>query len=82
MIKLTSSIFMSSDNFFIFFLHIQHCLKIHQLNIIKMIKKCYKKAHERYQSLSKEEKEKKPQYGRERYKNLPEDERQKLVEYR
>ena len=42
-----------------------------------------KKAHgERYQSLSKEEKEKKKQqYGCVRYKNLPEDEKQKL-EYR
>ena len=32
-----------------------------------------KKAHERYQSLSKEEKENKRQYRCERYKNLPED---------
>ena len=33
--------------------------KIHQLNIVKIIKKYYqKKACERYQSLSKEEKEK------------------------
>ena len=29
-----------------------------------------KKAHERYQNLSKEEKEKKQQYDLERYKNL------------
>ena len=44
--------------------------------------KCYqenkerpqKKARERYQNLSKEEK-KKQQYGRERYKNLSEDEK-------
>ena len=42
----------------------------------------HKKACERYQSLSKEEKVKKRQYGRERYKNLPADEKQKLVEYR
>ena len=34
---------------------------------------------ERYQSLSKEGKEKKQQYGHEKYKNLPEDEKQKLV---
>ena len=34
-------------------------LKIHQPNIIKIIKKNYEKARERYQSLSKEEKEKK-----------------------
>ena len=33
-------------------------------------------------SFSKEEKEKKRQYGHERYKNLPQDEKQKLVEYR
>ena len=32
-----------------------------------------KKACERYQNLSKEEKEKKQHYGRERYKNLSED---------
>ena len=36
----------------------------------------------RYQNLSKEEKEKKQQYGRECYKNLSEDEKDKLVEYR
>ena len=41
-----------------------------------------KKACERNQSLSKEEKEKKQQYGRERYKNLSEHKKQKLVEYR
>ena len=41
------------------------CLKIHQPNIIKMIEKNYKKAHERYQSFSKEETGKKRQNGRE-----------------
>ena len=41
-----------------------------------------KKAHERYQNVSKEEKEKKRQHGCERYKNLSEGEKQKLVEYR
>ena len=47
-------------NFFInFFLHVQKSLKIHQLNIIKITKKVYKKAPGRYQSRSKEEKEKK-----------------------
>ena len=40
------------------------------------------KASERYQNLSKGEKEKNQQYGRERHKNLSEDEKQKLVEYR
>ena len=53
------------------------CLKIHQLSIIKIIK-----TSEKYPSLSKEEKEKKQQYGCERYKNILEDEEQKLVEYR
>ena len=41
-----------------------------------------KKACGRYQSLSKEEKEKKQQYGRERYKNLAKDEEQKLFDYK
>ena len=45
-------------------------------------KRLPKKVRERYQSLSKEEKGKKQQYGRERYKNLYEDGKQKLVEYR
>ena len=40
--------------------------------------KTTKKTHERYQNISKEEKEKKWRYGRERYKNLSEDERQKF----
>ena len=39
-----------------------------------------KKACEKY--LSKEERNKKRQYGREQCRNLPEDERQRLVEYR
>ena len=43
------------------------------------IERLPKKARERYQSLSKEEKENKKNY-REQYKNLPEDEKQKLVE--
>ena len=41
--------------------------------------KLQKKARERYQSLSKEEKQKKQQYGCGQYKNLPEDEKKKLV---
>ena len=41
-----------------------------------------KKAHERCQNLSKDENEKKRQYGRECYKYLSEDEKQKLFEYR
>ena len=55
---------MSADNFFSIFLHIQNCLKIHQLYINEIIKKDHqKKARERYQNLSKEEKDKKQQYG-------------------
>ena len=57
-------------------------LKIHQLNVIKIIKRDYKSAREVYQGLSQEEKEKKQQYSCKRYKALPEDEKQKLVEYR
>ena len=49
---------------------------------MKKIKKDYEKAHERYQNLSKEEKEKKWHYGGKRYKNLSEDEKSKLVGYR
>ena len=41
-----------------------------------------KKAHERYQNLSKEGKEKKQQYGRERYESLSEKKKQKLFKYR
>ena len=61
--------------FYKFFLY--KWLKFYQLNIIKKIKKDYKKnkARERYQNLSKKEKEKKQQYGLERYKNLSEDEK-------
>ena len=49
---------------------------------MKINKDWKKKACERCQNLSKEEKEKKRQQGRERYNNLPENEKQKLVEYR
>ena len=49
---------------------------------MKINKDWKKKACERCQNLSKEEKEKKRQQGRERYNNLPEHEKQKLVEYR
>ena len=40
-----------------------------------------KKARKRYQNLSKEEREKKRQYGCEHYKNISKDGKQKLVEY-
>ena len=54
-------------------------IKLYQLNIIKKIKKDYKKkkARERNQNLSKEE-NKKSEY----YKTLSEGKRQNLVEYR
>ena len=61
------------------------------LQKLKKIKKDYRKktktkqnktkCPERYQNLSKNEKEKQ-KYGRECYKNLSKDEKQKLVEYR
>ena len=41
-----------------------------------------KNAREKYQNLSKEEKEKKLHHGHEHYKNLLKNEAQKLVEYR
>ena len=41
-----------------------------------------KKAHERYQNLSKDKKVTKQQYGRESYKNLSEDEKQKVFDYK
>ena len=46
--------------------------------IVKIIKKDYKKARERSQSVSKEQKVKKQQYDHERYKNLPQDEERKM----
>ena len=51
--------------------------KCYQNNIERLQKKLKKK---RYQSLSREEKEEKRQYGHEQCKNLPEDEKQKLFE--
>ena len=45
-------------------------------------KRLLKKAHKRYQNLSKEEKEKKWQHVLEGYKYLSKDKKQKLVEYR
>ena len=69
--------------FIIFFWNIKKCLKNYKLNITKITKKDYKNYDPgKYQSLCKEEKERKRQSGRERYKNLSEDEKRKLVEYR
>ena len=45
------------------------------------IKRLQKRDRESYQNLSKEEKEKKQQYGHEYYKSLSKDKQQKLVEY-
>ena len=54
--------------------------KIYQLNIIKKITEDYKKkACERYQNLSREEKQNKQQHFHERYKTLSQDEKQKLL---
>ena len=62
-------------------IRIMEIIITHQLNIARITIKVYKKkTRERYQSLSKEEKEKKRQDGRERHKNLSDYE--KLVEYR
>ena len=60
---------------------LKKCIKIYQLIIIQKIKKTTKKACERYQNLSKEEK-KQQQYGCKHYKILSEDEKNKLVDYR
>ena len=58
------------------------CIKIDQQKCYQENKeRLHKKAHKRYQNLSKEEKERKRQYGREGYKNLSEDEKQKVAEY-
>ena len=43
--------------------------------------KTWKKAHERYQNLSEEEKDKRQKMVRDRYKNLPKEKKQKLREY-
>ena len=82
--KLTFSIFMFSNNFFIIFFLTY--IKVSKDSWAKYYQKknerWQKKACQRYKSLSKEEKEKKQQYGLEQYKNLPDDEKEKLAEYR
>ena len=45
----------------------------------KIKKVCKEKACEKYQNLSKKEKEKKQQYGCERYRNVSENEEQNLL---
>ena len=66
---------MSSNNFFIksFSIYIYMVItKVSNLSIFRLMVI--------FQSLSKQEKTKKKQYGLERYKNLPEDEKQGLIE--
>ena len=80
-LKFKSEFFKSSNKFIFyiffdnFFSDISKCLKIYQLNFIKKIKK----ARDRYQSFSKEEKKKKWQYGCERQKNSSEEKKNKRM---
>ena len=56
---------------------------IHQLNIIKVKKRDYKKKLAKIINFFlKKKKKRRKQYGRERYKNLLENEKQKLREYK
>ena len=56
---------------------------------VKMVNKCYQKhnerlwkeAHERYQNLSEEEKDKRRKKTRERYQNFTEEEKEKRRQY-
>ena len=57
-------------------------IKIHPLNIIKIMKKVCKKKLVKDIQIFLKKKKKKQIYGCEQYKNLPEDEKQKLVVYR
>ena len=47
----------------------------------KKQRKAFKKAREKYQNLSEEEKDKKLQYAREQYRNLFEEEKEKKCQY-
>ena len=59
------------------------CIKISKNSSAKFYQKTKeKKVHQRYQSLSKEEKEKKQESSCEQYKGLPKDEKQKLTQYK
>ena len=62
-----------------FFIYIQKCLKLYQLNFIKKIKKDYKKNLvkdiKKRKRRKKEEKEKNQQYSHGHYKNPSEDEK-------
>ena len=64
--------------FIFFFIYIEKCLKIYQLNIIKKIKKDYKKELVTDIKIFLRNKiKKKQQYRRERYKNLSDNEKKK-----
>ena len=56
------------------------CKKICWLNILKKQRNSTKKAREKHQNLSEEEKETKQLYGLYRYKNLAGNEKQRLDE--
>ena len=79
-----SIFFIFFDNFFNnFFLYIIKFLKNLSAKYYQENKeRLQRKACERYQNLSEEEKVKKCQHGFEHYKNLSGEEEQKLVEYR
>ena len=71
---------MFSGNFFVFFFTYINMFKDSSAEYYQNNKeRLQKKARERYQSLSKEEKEKKWQYGRELCKIRPEDEKKSLL---
>ena len=71
------------NSFYNFVPYIKKFLKIYHLNIIKKIKKDYKKKLVKdIKIFLKKKKKKKRQYGCERYKSLSEEEKEKLVEYR
>ena len=62
---------------FIISVHVQKCLKIHQLDITKRTRKNIKQNSWKISKLPEEEKEK-----GEQYKNPPEDKNPRLVKYR
>ena len=71
---------MFSGNFFVFFFTYINMFKDSSAEYYQNNReRLQKKARERYQSLSKEEKEKKWQYGRELCKIRPEDEKKSLL---
>ena len=63
-------------------LYVVKILKIHQLNIIKIINKDYEKCSRKISKSFEIRKRKKQQCGHEQDKNLPENEKEKLDGYR